>query len=415
MIRLVLAVILLATPAVAQDPILRVEIEETEAIPGQPLSLRLTVIVPTFLPDPPVWPNYEAPNLLVRVGSTGPVSDRVDGATWAGVSRRYLITPMVPGGVDLPAQEVTVTWADPDTNDPRQVALPTEALTVTGIVPEGAEGLDPFIAADVLTLDQDLTGEPEGMQPGDSVTRTVTATVRGTSPRFVPPLLTASTIAGVRAYPEEPVLEETAERGIVQGSRSETVTYVAEGGGSGEAPAVTLDWYNLGTGAVETAGLPSLSLSVDGPPAQLAPSVEPRDWRALAVVTIAAVLALTLVVLSVRRLAPPLRAYAVERRTAWQASEGYAWVALQQSLRTRDAARLRPALDLWAARLPGPDPLCDPRVSDALTTLGAARYGPAEGQASDGWRRLAKVLPDVRRTARRHARPDPLPPLNPGS
>ena len=65
-------------------PILRVDFPETEAIPGQFLTLRLTVLVPTFMPAPPVWLSFEAPNLLVRVpeGGTSPVSERIDGETW---------------------------------------------------------------------------------------------------------------------------------------------------------------------------------------------------------------------------------------------------------------------------------------------------------------------------------------------
>ena len=102
MIRLLAVLLLLALPAVAQEPVLRMEMDASEAVPGQAVSLRLTVLVPTFMPDPPVWPSYEAPDLLVRIASTGPVSERIDGETWSGVSRRYLVAPMLPGAVDLP-------------------------------------------------------------------------------------------------------------------------------------------------------------------------------------------------------------------------------------------------------------------------------------------------------------------------
>ena len=44
------------TPA-ADGPILWMSFEDTVTVPGQPLSLRLTVLVPTFMPKPPVWPS----------------------------------------------------------------------------------------------------------------------------------------------------------------------------------------------------------------------------------------------------------------------------------------------------------------------------------------------------------------------
>ena len=70
------------------QPVLRVAIEETETIPGQPINLRMTVLVPTFMPKPPVWPSFEAPNLLVRIPPRGggPTSERIGGQTWSGVA-----------------------------------------------------------------------------------------------------------------------------------------------------------------------------------------------------------------------------------------------------------------------------------------------------------------------------------------
>ncbi|MCC0066891.1 MAG: BatD family protein [Rhodovulum sp.] len=283
-----------APPAGAQEdvapdgPVLRVEFDETEAIPGQPLSLRMTVLVPTFLPEPPVWPSLEAPNLLVRLPerSTNPTSARVGGETWAGVTRNYRISPMVPGEFAIPPQEVVVTWADPESNAPARAILRSEALAFRGVVPAGAEGLDPFVAATSLELAQTIEGEPGAMTPGDSVTRTVVATVAGTAPMFLPELMPPVAIEGVAAYPDEPLIAETDDRGTLGGSRTERVTLVAEGGGSGAVPAVTLDWYDLETGRVETASVEGFAIAVEGPPAR---SVAPgRDWRRIALGGLAA-------------------------------------------------------------------------------------------------------------------------------
>ena len=295
-----LALLCFLVPAAAQEenaPRLTADFEETETIPGQALSLRLTVLVPTYMPRPPVWPTFETPNLLVRVASTGPTSQRIGGATWAGVSRRYLITPMVPGEVALPPATVAITYADPATNAPVTATLDAGPFAVTGIVPEGAAGLDPFVAADGLVLEQTLDGDPSAMVPGDSVVRTVTATIRGTPPMFLPPLIAASPVEGVRAYPDEPVLAETSGRGVVSGTRTERVTYVAEGGGAGEIPAVTLDWYDLGSGEITTAAVDGFAIAVDGPPAAAA-MAEPRDLRMMALWGAAVLLLLAALALS---------------------------------------------------------------------------------------------------------------------
>jgi hypothetical protein len=219
-------------------------------------------------------------------------------------------------------------------------------------------------------------------------------------------------VPGTRAYPDEPVLEERAERGVTSGTRSETVTLVAEGGGAGAVPDVTLDWFNLRTGEVETARAEGFAVSVDGPPA--AAPAEPRDWRAIALTVLGGALALALAATALRRLGPPLRRRAREMRAAWRASEAWAWRALSRAVQARDHAALRPALDTWAARMPGPDPRDAAPLDAALTALGEARYGGGAAPEAKGWRALARVLPRLRKAGRaRETAPD-LPPLNPG-
>ncbi|UOM33490.1 hypothetical protein [Acuticoccus sp. I52.16.1] len=421
------ALLLLVAPALAQNdagqdtgaadaaaPRIEAELSADEAIPGQAVSLRVTVLVPTFMPKPPVWPSLEAPNLWVRVASTGPTSKSIGGETWSGVSRRYLLSPMVPGPIRLPPGEVGVTYADPDDNTPRTVPLALDAITLTGTVPEGAEGLDPFIAAQALTLTQDVSGSADAMKPGDSVARTVKAKISGTSPMFLPRLLPATEIAGVRAYPDEPVLEEATDRGTISGTRTERVTLVAEGGGAGAAPAISLDWYNLARKAVETATVDGFAVQVDGPPATRR---EPRDWRLIGLVAAAGVLGLSLLLLVLRRAGPPLVRAIAARRAARRASEAYAFHALVRTVRAQDDAGLRPALDTWAARSPT-DPRRDADLVAALTALGEMHYRDHPGGATaDGavWQRLAAALRAVRHRTLAHRRPAALPPLNPGA
>lgn len=115
---------------------------------------------------------------------------------------------MVPGEFALGAQEITVTFAEPETRAPVRATVRTEPLALSGVVPEGAAGLHPFVAAEALVLTQSVEGETEGMAPGDSAVRTVRATIRGTSPIFIPRLLPLHAIAGVGSYADEPVVEE---------------------------------------------------------------------------------------------------------------------------------------------------------------------------------------------------------------
>ena len=391
---LVILAMVLAVPALAQDgdsPVLEVTFDETDAVPGQSLTLRLTVYVPTFMPTPPVWPSLEAPNLAVRLParSTGPVSKPIGGETWSGVSRRYMISPMVPGDFRLPPQQILVTYNDPATSAPVKATLMTEPIVFRGIVPDGAEGLDPFIAATGLTLEETIGGTPGAMTPGESVTRTLTAKIEGTPSMFLPQLLPEATIAGLAAYPAEPVTMDTEARGAVTGTRTESVTYVAEGGGSGTAPAVRLDWYNLSSKAVETASVDGFAVSVDGPPVRTG---DPRDPRILVLAVVAALVAAGLVAFALRRLVPGLRRRWTRRRVARLASERYAYRRLKAAIDPEGCCR-----PLRRSRHLG-DPHRAPRPAAARGRGGRARRS----------RRRALPLPAQRPRAR-PGRPCPAP------
>ena len=416
---LLLILALLAVPFVAraQDataPFLEMEFPETEAIPGQPLTLRLTVLVPSWMPTPPVWPGFEAPNLMVRLPdrATTPISRTIGGETWSGITRRYEITPMIPGRFALPADEVRITYAEPGKPDPIRTVLTTEPLEFTGIVPPGAEGMDPFMAAQDLTLTQEIEGSPETLQAGDSFARTITAEVDGLAPMFLPVLTPEGGIDGLRAYPDSPVLTETENRGIVSGSHSERVAYVAETGLVGRLPGVSIRWYDLDSGTVQVAELPELAVRAAAPPA---PPMEPGDWLRLGLIAGAGLIGLAGLVWLLRRLAPPMARWWARRKARYRASARHAFAQLRRAIARRDLAGTRTALAVWTRRRGGLSPEIEDRFETALLQIGRARHGPqAPSEETPHWKTLRALCRAARRTP-----PGPsaasaaLPPLNP--
>ena len=406
---------LLAGAAATQEflgPRLTVTFDETETIPGQPLSLRITVLVPTWMTKPVVFPSLEGPNLIVRLPAraTTPVSEGIGGDRWSGVSRHFRITPMVPGRFYIPPQELIVTWVDPQTNQPRRDVIAMDGVSLTGALPDGAKGLDPLIAAEQITLSQTLSGTEAPLRPGDSITRTVTASVKGTAPMFLPHLLDFEPLEGIAQYPAEPILTEETQRGEITGSRIETVTYLAQSGGDGAAGSVTLDWFNLKTGKVETASVDGFLLTVDAPLAHRPSEVSLRDLGLAG----AALLALVLIALFAGR---PLWARWSQARAArhrrYLASPTWARKQVEQAVRQRDLDGALRALDVWAKRLPQDDPRNDPSLHAALTALGAARYGHGSALEVGGWHKMEAALGALAKTGSKKQRKQTLPPLNP--
>ena len=411
MIRLALILlILMAAPLRAQEapaPIVETELDATEVVPGQSVTLRLNILVPSWMPKPPDLPSFETANLRVRRPANGStaISRSVDGDTWSGVSRRYLLTPMVPGQFVLPPQPIPLTYIGPDGTTPIATTVQTEPVLLTGILPEGAEGLDPFIAAEKLELTQELSGPTADLAPGASVIRTVTARVEGASPIVLPELLPPVEIPALRVYPDSPQVVEEDDGKTLSGSRIESETFMALGGGTGAVPAVHLDWFNLATGQIESAEVPGFDISVTGPPVRTEGTRDMYDWRLLLALAVAA-LALALIL---RRLLPRLRQALRDRRAAHLASEAYARQMLLRVIARRDYPAVTHWLAEWRARLTQPEPA---DIPDLMARLGASIYGKApQPPAAPEWEALART---IRATAQRKAgRATTLPALNP--
>ena len=407
------------TPVAAQDalePLIEVELSETEVIPGQPTILRITVLVPTWLPKPVTFPSFEVPDLMVKLPerATSPVSRTIEGETWSGVSRGYRISPMVPGTMTIPAQELTIYWAEPGKTDPLITKSTIESVTVTGIVPKGAEALDPFIAASGLKLSEDLSTDLRELKPGDSLTRKVVLEIDGTSPLFVPKLLPPHEIQGVASYPAEPEVSETTDRTWVSGKRVESTTLVAESGGSGSVPPVEVSWYNLETQQIEIARIEGFDLVVDGPVARNRPEV---DLRLLAVVGFFGGLLAYGIFRLGRYLLPKYRSWREARRVAHRLTERWAYAQVQRAVQARDYGAVMDAVSVWEARLPQYEASTRSEAAGALSDVGRRLFGPDHEEGAAEWSALANALDVYRKAslAREKRRPErgALLPINP--
>ncbi|NOC82460.1 BatD family protein [Ruegeria sp. HKCCD6428] len=386
------------------QPRVSVDVPNEAVIVGQPAIVRIKVLVPTFMPQPPVFPPLEQQNVLVRLPerASGPISETVDGETWSGVQRSYRLYPLTSGPVAYDAQEVVVTFADPQSNDPVQVSVALPSIQLNAEIPEGAQGLDPLIIASGFSLDQKLDG-PTDMQAGDSITREISAQISGTTALTIPALTPQDQSQLLRAYPKEPRFSETEDRGILSGQRVEETVYIAQDGGETQLSAVSIDWFNLDTGQIETASLPSTKLTLAPPRRQ------PPDAQTI----IKSVLYLVIVVFALwtlgRFLRPRYSTWKTERRRRYLASEKYAIDALRSALISRDLPAVYQALDLWKSRSAHPERSLD--LEKSLMNIGAARYSATACNSPEDWEAAVQHLGALKSATERKS--GSLPPLNP--
>ncbi len=407
---LIFITLFLSGPVLAQSPevMVKTELSAETATVGQPLVLRITVLVPTWMPEPPRFPSLEMPNVIVRLPSraSSPVSERVNGETWSGVSRAYRLYPMIPGAFSLPPQPVGITYAAPDSLSPVTVEMALEPIVFTAEVPDAAKGLNPLILAEGFSLSQELEGAESPLKQGDAVTRTVSAKISGTSALFIPLLTPEMTGEAARAYTKDPVVNEAEDRGVLSGSRQETVTYVAQYGGTLELPEVSLEWYNTKTESVEVATLEGYTFSVDAPPPSQDPAFSRRQVIGLTGVVVAVLLALFAVT---RYLVPPIKRRLRKNRLIWENSEAYAAKQVQRAIGSHDLSKVYRALALWSAKCPGQ---IGRDLEGALAMVGASFFREAH-EASDGWAALSATFQEDRDRRLKATTLSDLSPLNP--
>ncbi|WP_420411566.1 hypothetical protein [Roseibium sp.] len=415
-------------PAISQaqeapQPIVRTTLEQDTAIPGQPLIFRITVLVPTWMPTPPVFPSFEAQNVVVRLPSraSSPTSERVNGDTWSGVSRAYRLYPMVPGTFHIPGGPITITYADPNTRQPIKTEVDVAPFAITGEAPEIARDLTPFLAANALTLTRQVDGTPEDLAAGDALTLTTTIKVTGAAPMFVPPVGAGVPVEGLSYYPASPVLKETENRGQISGTRTETVTIVAENAGTYRIREQKLSWYNLTSEKVETVSVPAIDLTVTGPPVAAEPQSEALNWRSMAYWGAAALLLSGTFLGLLRKYGPTAAAFFQAAKATYEATEYFAYRRLKKAINSQDySAAMAKSLD-WQHRLDAAGAQPDwTALEHAFTSLGRALYGSKSPASSteirNAWSQIQTSAADVRHQAKTQARrrsKTPLPPLNP--
>ncbi|MGR3677862.1 MAG: hypothetical protein ACU0AZ_07750 [Paracoccaceae bacterium] len=407
--------ILFSFAANAQDlqPIIEVELSEEEVVPGQFVELRITLLVPTWMPDTPLWPTYDSPNFLVRLPerSSTPTSRDIEGETWSGISRRYQISPMVPGSYSLPSQQVRVTYAEIGGGEPKSANLTIPDLTLTGVVPAAAEGLEPFIAAKELVLTQEISGSPENLEAGGSFSRMLKVELDGLAPMFLPELTPESEIDGLRSYPKSPVLDEKEERGDVSGSRTEVTEYVAEGDVDAALSGVSLSWFNLTSQEVETATVPAVPVVATAPVTQPDLAISGRQIAGALMVVMIVTFGLWLFK---RFLRPAIYRQLRRKRQRYEAGEAFTHRQLLDAIARRDLRASYTTYDEWSRRCGGlPDAISN-QFTEAFESIGQARFGvDRSSNADQEWDVLKKVAQQVVRHKTKRDSAPALPSLNP--
>ena len=433
--------LLLACTAWADEPLppaprMQVRVHQEPAgalVEGETARIVVDMLTPDFFTDAPVLPvpHVEGVYLALSDETPGHVVDSIDGATWSGVSRTYLVTPLISGKVEIPSFDVTAHIGPQST----AVTVPTAPLTLSVQPLVLPAGVTEALIASSVKITQTVLPEDSGLHVGDSVTRRVEIVAEGAPAMMLPPV-TFAPVRGLGLYASPPATRDVIgnQGGFVGGSRVDSASYVIQKRGRYTLPPITVRWLDSRTHTWQVSEVPAVQFHAWwGSPARPrfalpGQGVMPRligfftsDLGILLILLVATGWAVSTFRGRLQRRLEQFKAWRYRRRH----SETAAFAALRRQRHATSAARLHTAADAWARRsaqegAPASVEAWCQRYGDASlkaqwTALDGSLYGTATGTWSaqalvDG---LAVARKRWRHERRQRRRGIVLPPLNP--
>ncbi|MCS0497762.1 BatD family protein [Ancylobacter sp. MQZ15Z-1] len=388
-----------ALPAATPPPavVVRQSVEPASgAVIGQHVVLHVDVLFRGEMPRPPRVGMPDVPGLqIIRFETQGTtMRDSLDGETYVGQRFEFALYPRRGGTFDIPPASVTLFDRAGDVSG--DIEGSTVRLSV--VVPPGVDPSGPVVATRRLSLNQQWSDPPAGrFQAGDAIVRTITRSAEDVPGLALRDLETAAP-EGVRVYADPPDIQDTSNRGVVTGHRTDRITYVFQRGGGFDLPSVEQPWWNLAAGRLETAVAEGVAIRVAGA-VPAAPEGGMRTSPVLLGIGVAILAALGLgMLLAIRWL-----------RTRQRDPERASYAALEKACVQGNAAEIYRCFSAWMRLLPAD------RQGEAIRAAGpllGALFAGAAWARGDATRLLASLAPLRRRRADADRRTF-LPPLNP--
>jgi len=118
-----------------------------------------------------------------------------------------------------------------------------------------------WLPARKLELREDWQGETDKLVVGEPVTRSLKLVADGLTAAQLPELR-LEPVAGIKQYPDQPLLDNQRTNDGIRGSREQKVALIPGSTGRYLLPPIELPWWNLRTGREEIARLPAREIRV---------------------------------------------------------------------------------------------------------------------------------------------------------
>ncbi|MCX7096773.1 MAG: BatD family protein [Methylococcales bacterium] len=208
--------------------------------------------------------------VVEKLGDDSSYNTELNGVAYSVTERKYAIFPQKSGLLTikplvLTAEVLTSGRARFNSFFNSQMTttkrVESKALTLNvKPVPAAFTGKH-WLPAQQLELKQEWSGDVQQMKVGEPLTRTLTLFAKGTTVGLLPELNAASTNSQLKAYPDQPVLQEQKKSDGLIAFRAEKTALIPSQPGNYTLPAIEIPWFNTETQKMEMAKIPETTLT----------------------------------------------------------------------------------------------------------------------------------------------------------
>ena len=349
--------------------------------------------------------------VIERLGDDSRFNTQVNGLDYSVTERKYAIFPQKSGKLTI--KPLTLTAEIISNNRPNFNGFFNSQATKTKRIESKAISLDVkpapasftgkhWLSAQQLVFKQEWSGDIKHLKIGEPLTRTLTLLAKGATVSQLPELNTAISNDQLKAYPDQPVLQEQKKTDGVIAFREEKIALILSQAGDYQLPAIQIPWFNTENQKMEMAEIPETTLtalagaqpvvntpqitSVNSQAINTTPTIntvpETNFWMWLSLCLATTWLITVIVFLKARTKSEQLI-----KDVDVNTDISDAIKALKKACTQNDATAAKNALIAWGnltfnqSTLGGIADFCDARLRDELLHLNHSLYG----QASSEW------------------------------
>jgi len=204
--------------------------------------------------------------VIEPMGDERQYQTRIADRSYLVLEQQFALFPQQSGRLGITPVRAEVRLPSKSSFDPFRTGgeirqLRSQPLFVD-VAPIPAEFTGPYwLPANKIELREEWQGDLTGLVAGEPVTRSLSLLADGLTAAQLPELELIP-IGGMKQYPDQAELENRRSANGVTGQRVQKVALIPGTAGSYLVPAINLPWWNLQSGKMEIATIPSRELIV---------------------------------------------------------------------------------------------------------------------------------------------------------